>query len=112
MTGNITVHNADWATVCGSIEFSTNFTRKRYKLTVALGEGLVLEDLDSTDKKRVQVTCDEVLVILRQGDERMWTWHSFLQMWGGWVAGYHAGRSYERAYRLMCWFVYWMAECE
>lgn len=96
MTGNITIHSAVWATICGSIEFTTNFTRRRYRLTVAIGEGLTICDL--TDKNAAgyahrSVTRDEVLAIIRQDDNAMWTWATFLCMWQGWAAGYEAGRN-------------------
>lgn len=94
MTGNIIVRQATWATVCGSIEFTTNFTRKHFKLTVAIGEGLMLQDMDRHRDKQepYSVTRDEVLTIIRQGDDAMWSWPTFLNMWQGWAAGYAAGQ--------------------
>jgi len=91
MTGNIKIHEAVWATICGHIVFSTNFTHRKYRLTI--GDGIRLVDLNSADGTARLVTRDEVLNIIRQGDDAMWTWPSFLTLWGAWADGLKAGRS-------------------
>lgn len=97
MTGNLKVLSAKWATVCGEIVFTTNFSRRKYALRVQIGEGLSICDLDTAEPRQWgRVEREEVLAIIRQGDDAMWTWQSFLAMWQGWAVGYEVGRDSAR----------------
>jgi len=86
MTGNITVHAAVWAEICGNIEFSLNFQPYgRYVLHI--GGGITIEEVGKDQRPR-SITREEVLTLIQQGDDAMWTWATFLSMWQGWADGW------------------------
>lgn len=93
MTGNITIHSAEWTVMCGHIEFSLNFRREKYKLTIS--DGMVLSRLDIEDHNR-NVSREDVLDLIRQGDTQMWNWGNFMATWTGFAAGFKAGKEKER----------------
>jgi hypothetical protein len=81
MTGNITIHEAEWATVCGHIKFTTNFTNTTYTLRIGSDMTLVADG----SRELIYTNRADVLDILRQGDDAMWTWDRFMSMWIGWA---------------------------
>lgn len=89
MTGNINIHSAVWATICGHIEFTLNFKRERYVLR--MGSGMTLSKMEYTDgeyaeQERIDTSREEVLKLICQGDSGMWTWTKFVSMWLGFAA--------------------------
>ena len=89
MTGNISIHSAVWATICGHIEFTLNFENERYILR--MGSGITLSKMEYTDGKYVEqergdVSREEVLELICQGDSGMWTWMKCTSMWLGFAA--------------------------
>ena len=89
MTGNIKIFDAEYAGMCGHIQFELNFSPYgRYCLRC--GDGLRLTNLNTNETKRVNP--DEVLELIRQGDTAMWNWARFMGTWTGFAAGMEAGR--------------------
>ena len=89
MTGNITVHEASWSVICGHITFSLNFgpTYGKYRVRMA-GGSLTIEHLDESTSLERQTDREDILRLIRQGDDAMWTWATFLSMWQGWADGW------------------------
>ncbi|OYW73591.1 MAG: hypothetical protein B7Z37_21000 [Verrucomicrobia bacterium 12-59-8] len=93
MTGNIRVLDAEYAGMCGHIEFELNFhPYGRYCLRC--GDGFRLTNLDTGEEKRVNP--DDILRLIRQGDDAMWDWQKFMGMWIGFAAGMEVGRKQKR----------------
>lgn len=89
MTGNIRIHSAVWATICGHIEFTLNFERERYILR--MGSNMTLSKMEYTDgeykeQERVNTSREKVLELICQGDSGMWNWTKFTSMWLGFAA--------------------------
>lgn len=82
MTGNIKIHSATSCLMTGSIVFETNFTRQKYELKIA--DGMTLKNLLTDEVEKVNR--DQVLAIIRQGDDAMWDWKSFIAVWQGFAA--------------------------
>ena len=95
MTGNITIHEAEFATICGHIVFTLNFARTTHKLSLSDGLRLAGSDNRGTvdDAGFRIVHRDEVLELVRQGDTAMWTWHSFMATWSAWADGFHNAKA-------------------
>lgn len=89
MTGNITIHSAVWATICGHIEFTLNFDRKRYVLYI--GSGMKISPVEYTngehkEKATVDTNKEKVLKLISQSDSGMWIWTNFMSTWLGFAA--------------------------
>lgn len=99
VTGNITIVRASWCVMCGRIAFETNFTRKRYIVSISNGMEIAQVEGDlryawehTTALTWRRVSREVVLEIIRQDDAAMWDWPRFMATWEAWDDGWRKAR--------------------
>ena len=103
MTRNIRIYEAEWVEGHGYIIFSRSLRdRRRWRVRDGVHLTLSRQTDETLGKQEVEfeppeiVTREEVLELIAQGDNTMWTWPTFMATWEGFAAGFEAGRDFER----------------
>ena len=89
----ITIFEAGWNEMCGSIEFQVRETRMNYRIMFNTTDGIRMqykEMAETTWSKDRRVEHEEIVRILprRIG----WTYDSFVAAWAGWSEGFQQGQ--------------------